>query len=180
MEVVDASSFWIFSCPAGRPAVGKCGRLFAHAGPNGPDCDGGRGAQNVRRQHISRPDSLGDGGGQGFREGRKTGAPPVFPDHTSRAVLERACWCFWPRPVQRNLLYIYRAYWHVNLFGAHVHVSYVRYRARSHTIRRGDNQSKNRLTFFSTSRVAHLPSRAARSRSSRYPQLELEWAFALA
>lgn len=180
MEVVDASSFWLFSCPAWRPAVGECRRLFACAGSNGLDCDGGRGAQNVRRQHISRPDSLGDGGGQGFREGRKTGAPPVFPDLTSRAVLERACWCFWPRPVQRNLLYIYRAYWHVNLFGAHVHVSYVWHRARSHTIRRGDNQSKKSSHLFSTSRVAHLPSRAARSRSSRYPQLELERAFALA
>lgn len=40
------------------------------------------------------------------------------------------------------------------------------------------NQKSSHL--FSTSRVAHLPSRAARSRSSRYPQLELEWAFALA
>lgn len=40
------------------------------------------------------------------------------------------------------------------------------------------NQKSSHL--FSTSRVAHLPSRAARSRSSRYPQLELEWVFALA
>ena len=148
MEVVDASSFWILSCPAGRPAVGKCGRLFAHAGPNGPDCDGGRGAQNVRRQHISRPDSLGDGGNQGFREGGRRGFLRLF--RISPQGL------FWSALVGVFGLALSSATYYISIehIGMStssvldVHVSYVRHRARSHTIRRGDNQLKNRLTCF--------------------------------